>query len=132
MATPYRFESTSASSGSERQTAFSGDDLGLVITRHAKQRMSQRRIPVEAVCAALDYGRVYRTRGAVIYAVNRRSADQCRKDGSAITKLDGLQVICADSGSILTAYRNKDFRKLKPRGRADYFRQRGNATQPMR
>src|SRR5690242_13577052 len=81
MVTPYRFESTSAASAPERQIAFTSEDVGLIFTHHAKQRMSQRRIPVEAVCAALDYGHVYRTRGAVIYGLNRRASDQCKKDG---------------------------------------------------
>lgn len=117
MATAHRTQDTSAAVETKRQTAFPGDNLGLVLTRHAEERMSQRRIPVEAVCAALDYGHVYRTRGAVIYALTRRAADQCRNDGSAITKLDGLQVVCGDSGSIVTVYRNRDFRSLKPQGR---------------
>lgn len=117
MATSYRFESTSATFAPERQIAFRSEDVGLIFTHHAKQRMSQRRIPVEAVCAALDYGHVYRTRGAVIYGLNRRAADQCKRDGAAITKVDGLQVVCAENGSILTVYSNRDFRSLKPQRR---------------
>ena len=75
--------------------------------------MYQRRISTRAVCAALDYGRVYRTRGAVIYALTRKTAKQCRKDGRCGTKLDGLQVVSAADGSILTAYRNKRRRPAK-------------------
>ena len=129
MVTPCRFESTSAASAPERQIAFKSEDVGLILTHHAKQRMSQRRIPVEAVCAALDYGHVYRTRGAVIYGLNRRASDQCKKDGLAITKLDGLQVVCAEGGSILTVYRNRNFRSLKPRGRIRRSARRRSVTE---
>jgi hypothetical protein len=88
---------------------------GLQLTQHAWERMCRRRITPGDVCAALDYGQIYQTRGALIYALGKKAVEQCRGDRDEVSRLDGLQVVCSYDGRILTAYRNKDLRRLKPR-----------------
>ncbi len=89
--------------------------LGLQLTQHAKERMCRRRITSDDIRVALDYGKIYNARGAVIYAIGKKSLEHYRSDQERGSKLDGLQVVCSYDGTILTAYRNKDLSKLKPR-----------------
>src|SRR5271157_3550838 len=92
------------------------DVTGFGLTQHARRRMCARRITLDGVRAALDYGRVVYTRGAMIYALGRKELEQCRKDHLEISRLNGLQVVCSRGETILTTYRNKSFRGLRPRG----------------
>jgi hypothetical protein len=85
------------------------------VTRHAWARMSARRIHLGAVRAALLYGRVAHVRGARIYAVGRKEVARYRRAGIALDDYEGVQVVCGQDGAILTAYRNRDFRGLRPR-----------------
>ncbi len=109
------------------------DAPGFGLTQHARERMCRRRISLHDICAALDYGRAYYARGAVIYALDGKGVQQCRNDGDQTARLDGLQVVCSLDGRILTAYRNKDFRGLKPRsGRRRNAHRRNSLTAPRR
>jgi hypothetical protein len=92
------------------------DVTGFGLTQHARKRMCARRIPLDGIRAALDYGRVFYTRDALFYVLGRKEIEQCRKDHLDISRLNGLQVVCSGGETILTAYRNKSFRGLRPRG----------------
>lgn len=86
------------------------------LTRHADSRIGSRRISHDDLAAVMSYGRCYHVRGAVVYAFGHREADICRKDGLRFDRIDGLQVVCAaDDDTVITAYRNNDFRSLKRR-----------------
>jgi len=89
---------------------------GFGLTQHARRRMYARRITLDGIRAALDYGRVFHTRGAMFYVLGRKELEQCRKDHLDISRWNGLQVVCSRGETILTAYRNKSFRGLRPRG----------------
>jgi len=65
----------------------------------------------------LEFGREKHVRGATIYAVGRKEINQYDKKGIDLKGLDGMQVVCSEEGSIITAYRNRDFRGLKSKGR---------------
>lgn len=87
------------------------------LTRHACERMSGRGLSPSAVRLALNYGRTAHIRGATIYAVGRKEVERFRQDGIELSLVEGVQVVCTDSGSILTVYRNRDLRGLRPRSR---------------
>ena len=87
------------------------------LTRHACERMSGRGLSPSAVRLALNYGRAAHIRGATIYAVGRKEVERFRQDGIELSLVEGVQVVCTDSGSILTVYRNRDLRGLRPRSR---------------
>ena len=84
-------------------------------TRHAWKRMTERRLSTAAVQAALDHGRVVYVRGAAIYAVGGKEVGRCQQQGIDISDFEGVQVVCKPDGMILTVYRNRDFRGLRPR-----------------
>jgi hypothetical protein len=92
-----------------------GADGASPVTRHAWERMSARRITPEVIRMALLYGRVVHVRGARIHAVGRREVARYRRTGVALDACEGVQVVCGRDGAILTAYRNRDFRGLRPR-----------------
>jgi hypothetical protein len=65
--------------------------------------------------AALAYGRRVHVRGATIRAIGRREVARYRSHGIDLAMYEGVQVVCGSDGAVLTAYRNRDFRGLRPR-----------------
>ena len=86
------------------------------LTKHALERMTARALNSEAVQAAFDYGRVVHVRGAEIYAIGRREIEFYANRGIDLRLFGGVQVVCSPEGAILTVYRNKNFRGLRPLG----------------
>ena len=87
------------------------------LTRHAWERMGCRGLSPAKVQRVINYGRVVHVRGATIYAVGRKEVERFERDGIDLADVEGIQVVCTDSGLIMTVYRNRDFRGLRPRRR---------------
>ena len=87
------------------------------VSAHAFQRMRERRISEAAVQATLEYGRVAHVRGAAIHAIGRKEVSAMQRQGIDLSDYEGIQVVCACDGVIMTTYRNRDFRGLRPRCR---------------
>lgn len=87
------------------------------LTRHAWERMGCRGFSPAKIRRVLRYGRIVHVRGATIYAVGRKEVEFFATKGVALSDVEGVQVVCSDCGSILTVYRNRDFRGLKPKFR---------------
>ena len=88
------------------------------LSRHARLRTNARRFGVAAVEAALAYGRVVYVRGAEIHAIGRREVLRFRQHGIELRAFEGIQVVCRPgAGVVLTVYRNRNFRGLRPRRR---------------
>ena len=51
------------------------------LTKHAWRQMDDRRLPRQAVAAALSFGRVVHTRGAAIHALGRKEIERHRHHG---------------------------------------------------
>lgn len=77
------------------------------ITRHADERTRTRRIPSDAVPAAVLYGRCRRDRGAEIFTISWRDVRWWAEQGVDISRFEGVQVVCGHSGRVITVYRNK-------------------------
>ena len=90
---------------------------GHELSKHAWMRMGGRGLSPKAVRMVLDYGRVTYVRGAEIHAIGRKEVALYRSAGIDLAPYEGLQVVCSHDGTIMTVYRNHDFRGLKPRGR---------------
>ena len=99
-----------ASSRQEPQQSFA-------FTSHAIHRMDERGISQEAVDLAVSYGRAVHERGATIYAIGRKEVQRYRSQGVDLSDQEGIQVVCNKAGGIMTVYRNRDFRSLRPRRR---------------
>ena len=87
------------------------------LTRHAWGRMCARGINIDLITAVLDYGRSSFIRGAQIFAIGRKEVAKFKEMGIDLTHCEGLQVVCSTDGWVLTAYKNHDFRGLRPRRR---------------
>ena len=93
------------------------DSAGQVITRHARTRMTARRISETALAAVLEYGRVVYVRGAKIYVIGRKEVTKFLCRGVELADLEGIHVVCTPENVVLTTYRNRNFRGLRPHGR---------------
>lgn len=87
------------------------------MTMHAVQRMHERRISEAAVRATLEHGRLIHVRGAAVHAIGHKEVSRLRRRGIDLSHYEGIQIVCEPGGTVLTAYRNRDFRGLRPRRR---------------
>ena len=85
-------------------------------TRHATERIAARRLQ-DGAAVALAFGRIVRTREAEIYVVGRRQVEIAATQGIDLHRFEGVQVVCGTNGQVITAYKNRDLRGLKPRRR---------------
>ena len=98
---------------------------GYLLTRHAKRRMNSRRISVDALDATLRFGRKVHVRGALVFAVGKREVREWARRGIDLSEYENLQTVCNPSGRVLTVYRSRNFRRLRPRSwRATHRRRR--------
>lgn len=89
-----------------------------VLTHHARERMCTRQLTGKTIQLVLRHGRVVHTRGAAIYVIGRKEVSRLGRSGVNLAPYEGVQVVCTpDSKSILTVYKDSNFRGLKPRGR---------------
>ena len=85
------------------------------LSRHARLRTHARRFGVAAIEAALAYGRIAHVRGTEIHAIGWKEVLRFRQRGINLRGFEGIQVVCRPrAGVVLTAYRNRDFRGLRP------------------
>ena len=93
------------------------DQQRQILTPHAQKRMTGRRISETALSAVIDYGRVVYTRGAKIYVIGRKEVTTFLRKGVQLADFEGIHVVCSPDGAIMTTYRNRNLRGLRPRGR---------------
>jgi hypothetical protein len=89
-----------------------------LLTRHAHRRMAARSLSQAAVTAVLAFGRSIHTRGAEIHVIGRKEVVYYQSQGIDLTPFEGVQLVCSRDGTILTMYRNRDLRRLRPQRRA--------------
>lgn len=87
-------------------------------TFHAEQRMSERGVSCSDLEAALTYGRPVWARGARIYAIGHKEVERYTDGEVDLTSQEGVQAVCHPDGTVLTVYRNSDFRSLRPARRS--------------
>lgn len=91
------------------------------LTLHATDRSRTRGIPTEAIEAAIEFGKHRAIRGADVYTLGWREVRFYARAGIDLSRWEGIEVVCAHDGQILTVYRNKHpraFRDRAPRRRA--------------
>lgn len=90
------------------------------LSQHALMRMSQRSIDLEQVQLVLAYGRMVHSRRARFYVVGRKDMKRLEKAGIDAESLENIQIVVDEkSNRILTVYRNKDFRQIRPKHRRE-------------
>jgi hypothetical protein len=93
--------------------AFTTRGPGLPMTRHALERIAARRIPFEAVEATIDWGRVWHHDGVLFFRLDRRTVRRASRSGEDVRRHEGVHVVCATGGEVLTLYRNREGRRVR-------------------
>lgn len=88
-----------------------------VISRHAGTRLMQRGFTESELRAVLTFGRVIHTRGARYFVIGRRELQRVKAFLGCDNRLNGIHVVTSLERTVLTVYRNSNFRSLRPRGR---------------
>jgi hypothetical protein len=86
-----------------------------LLTQHARGRSRSRGIPIEAIEAVLEYGRHRAIRGADVFTLGWREVRFQARNGIDLSRWEGVEVVCAHDGRILTVYRNNNPRALRDR-----------------
>jgi len=94
----------------------------LILTDHAWARMCGRSLSPKMILRTIKYGRIIHNRKAVYYVIGKKEIARYRNDGIDLSNLHGIHVVCSSGGIILTCYRNRDLRGLKPTRRRRYNR----------
>ena len=108
----------------ENENRSLGFDLLHPVSEHARLRMTQRRVSVDAVQAALELGRTVHTRGACFHVIGRKEVERYGRRGIDLSPHEGVHVVCSSDGCIVTIYRSRSLRGLKPRRRTRHSRWR--------
>lgn len=85
------------------------------LTLHATHRCHNRGIPTDAVDAVIEFGKHRDIRGADVYTLGWREVRFYADHGIDLSRWEGIEVVCAHDGRVLTVYRNKNPRALRDR-----------------
>jgi len=80
--------------------------------------MFARSITADDIRLTFEYGRPVYRRGARIIVFGRREFESAPIPLRERERLEGMQVVTSHDGAVITAYRNRDFRGLRPRRRS--------------
>ena len=86
----------------------------LFVSNHAQRRMDMRGINQKTIDLVLKFGREVRTRGALFYVIGKKEIHQFYKQEPLLKDMEGIQVLTTKDGVIITTYRNKDLRQIRP------------------
>lgn len=78
------------------------------LTRHARRRGARRNVAPDAVEYVLAHGRMVRRTGVMFYFLGWRDIPTCDRCASWATRLEGVTVVVAPDGGVITVYRNRD------------------------
>jgi len=84
------------------------------LTAHAELRMQQRGIAPQLIELVLRYGRTIYSRGLAFRVIGHKEVGRYSRDGIDLSRAEGIHVLVETDGSVITAYRNHDLRKIRP------------------
>ena len=90
----------------------------MVLTLHARERVSQRGIPLEAIEYTVRHGARYHRTGIVFHVLRRRDLRRLDVRDQRILKWEGTTVL-VDRGEVISVYRNRDVARIRRKGKRD-------------
>lgn len=85
----------------------------LSLTAHARTRLKQRGIGVQAAALAIIYGRTVSVHGITFHVVGKREVEKYERMNIDLATANGVHVLTADDGAIVTAYRSHELKPLR-------------------
>ena len=104
-------------------TSIASPSFPLSLTNHAAIRMQQRGISRAALQTVLTFGRRIRAKGLTFYVVGRKEVALYADHGVNLAKFEGMQVLVANDGMVVTTYRNRDLHAIKVQARGRLSKQ---------
>lgn len=86
----------------------------LTNSQHAQIREGQRGISQKQVVLAYQYGRVIHSRRAIYHVIGNKEIEKYGSVEPELKAMNGIQLVTSSHGTVLTAFRNKDLRKIRP------------------
>lgn len=86
----------------------------LTNSQHAQIREGQRGISKKQVMLAYQYGRVIHSRRATYYVIGNKEIEKYGSIEPELKAMNGIQLVMSSNGTVMTAFRNKDLRKIRP------------------
>ena len=86
----------------------------LTNSRHAKLRKDQRGISQRHIMLAYQYGRIIHSRRASYYVIGKKEIETYGSIEPELIEMNGIQLVVSTNDILLTVYRNKDLRKIRP------------------
>jgi hypothetical protein len=87
---------------------------GLTNSRHAILREEQRGISQKQIVLVYKYGRIIHSRRANYHVIGKKEIEMYRSIEPELKEMNGIQLVVSSNGILLTVYRNKDLRKIRP------------------
>ena len=89
------------------------EDYALGLSVHAYKRRTQRGIQQQYIAHLLRFGRKKFHRHAIYYSIGQKEINKYAYLCPALKNMNGMHLITAINGTIMTIFRNRDFRLLK-------------------
>ena len=83
-------------------------------SKHALVREGQRGISKKQVMLAYKYGRVIHAKRAVYRVIGNKEIEKYGSIEKKKKNMNGIQLVMSSKGTVLTTFRNKDLRKVRP------------------
>ena len=91
------------------------EEMLLGLSVHAHQRRSQRGFQNQHIAHLLRYGRKQYQNNAIYYSIGNKEIKKHAKQCIALKEMNGMHLVTAINGSVITLFRNRDFSLLKHR-----------------
>lgn len=85
----------------------------LALTAHARARLKQRGIGVQTVALAIIYGRTVSAHGVTFHVVGKREVERYERMNVDLATANGVHVLTAEDGAVVTAYRSHELKPLR-------------------
>ena len=91
------------------------NEIEFTVSDHASLRMNQRCIDKSSLETVLKFGRLIRSRGASFYVLGKRDSSHLQSIGIKVQRLENTQVVVDEkTNTVITVYKNNNFRKIRP------------------
>ena len=89
------------------------EDYALGLSVHAYKRRTQRGIQQQHIAHLLRFGRKQFHHHAIYYSIGHKEIKKYANICPTLKKMNGMHLVTAINGTVLTMFRNRDFRLLK-------------------